>query len=1050
MAQDSKYVIKLLTDEDIIAKSQGEVFNHKDYDIQSTSHLSNPNDFVRNRFVAGGLYDPSVFGLVGHCICNSVRVSPGEPSRVCSACGIKVVDSINAQAELIGHYILPYATVTPVKVPKLLAKLKENGYATSDEFSGSSEYDRLKFICSSSFKDGGQYAITDSTDPDTIGLDALYEIPEYRGLISKVIVIPSTAYRSCYPQRDKRTGNIVVNMTGDVTIGTQLSAILKFSERIRRDMPTSLTPMEYATIKFNYAWLLYCHYNSSAIVSGGKYHEVRDLTRSTIESSIRATISPCLDLDVNQIKVPRGLAYHALDADIKNELVENYGYTASSAIQEIKGNTKLANDVLEDIIAKKTVCLLWRNPSLHKNSVNAVFPVLWDEASIGIPIELCAPMNADFDGDQCGCSFITDPKNYDFIANNVTADKLLYYEKSNKPIYTPTHEVLVGLYLASSNQESVDKGKKFKDLPNATVAFEADEIEYDEIIKVGNRKDTYARFRLADIIGSDLDIVIGRNKINKGNIAKVISVIYSKSDYVKRLSKLKEFGVLCTTIHGIDIPFSQVYDFNDEKLVEILESDSTDSVKLDQFNDYIETSVKEQLIKLPNTNLSKLVEIQERIKNSVLAEMYAPTLKLDRKGKFRLEMENQFGGITESTFVARSLDNRKVQELKKGQVPMAGYITRQLVLANSSIAFERNKLSPDTVGLELKSSEAIGRTDLKGNIITEESDKLVRVKSCINHNQKKVFIDEVSKDYHINQGANISITLATAFSEFLTQSTLALKHGKAGGRTLTEDLVHAANAGIVQSITDRFMIILNTNNQEDKYFLNKSSRTHVRVGSEVHRGQVIIESNKSLRTGANLGKLCSLLGLGIINEYAQLKKDNPVSMCCTPIAGKSRFVTVVKNKKNGTVKESIILEISNGSKFINIDITDLDEVIFKPEGSSYVEGERVSTGVLDLSKYKDYVSDRITLFHKFKEQCQEIFGKVVLRSELYEVIFKSLESTMSVRKSIQSDSGDIDLLQRLYYGATKKALKSYFKKSDEIELEESLILSLLFNEGEET
>ncbi len=98
---------------------------------------------------------------------------------------------------------------------------------------------------------------------------------------------------------------------------------------------------------------------------------------------------------MNQIKVPKALAYHALDEQIKNSLMEDYGYTASEALKELEGDTELANKVFRDILKNKTVCGVWRNPTLYKNSVAFMYPEAWDEPSIGIPIQLCSPLNAD-------------------------------------------------------------------------------------------------------------------------------------------------------------------------------------------------------------------------------------------------------------------------------------------------------------------------------------------------------------------------------------------------------------------------------------------------------------------------------------------------------------------------------------------------------------------------------------------------------------------------------------------------------------------------------
>ena len=396
----SSYKLISLTDDKIIEGSYGEVKSPGDYSLKGTGNLANRRDFIKSRAIAGGMYDPAIFGMVGYCKCQRTRVvSPNEVTK-CNVCGIPVAGSESAQEKIYGHYVLPYAIVNPIMLGNLSTKLEIRGWRVPVDGSAASPYDLLKSICMYSYTIDGPKPINDSTDLNTIGLDGLYNIDEdFRSTLSKLIVVPSTVYRPCYPKRNKETGDIELVMAGDTKLGTKLSGIINFCEEIKKRDVTNVSTLEYAILKFNFVWLMYLYHASSPILQGGKFHSTRDLTRSTIESSIRATISPLLDSDLNIIRVPRGLAYNALDEDIKNKLMEDYGYTSSEANQELLNNTELANEAFMDIIKNKTICLFWRNPTLYKNSVVAMYPEVWDEPSIGIPIEQCVPTNADFDGD---------------------------------------------------------------------------------------------------------------------------------------------------------------------------------------------------------------------------------------------------------------------------------------------------------------------------------------------------------------------------------------------------------------------------------------------------------------------------------------------------------------------------------------------------------------------------------------------------------------------------------------------------------------------------
>ena len=385
------YKLVSLSDEKIIEKSYGEVKNAEDYSLKGSGNLVNRRDFIKARAITGGLYDPAIFGLTGYCKCQRVRVTDPKKIEICPTCGIPVAGSEEAQESIYGYYVAPFAYVTPVMLSNLTNKLKRDGLNVPVGGSAASPYDVIKSICMASYDSEGVHTnLDEDTDINTVGLTGLYNRDEnYRTTLSKLIVVPSTVYRPCYPRRNKETGNIELSMMGDTKLGTRLSGVINFCEFYKERMPSKVSVIDYATYQFNFAWLMYIYHAQSPILQGGKYHSMRDLTRSTIESSIRATIAPLLDTDMNKIKVPKTLTYHALDEQIKESLMQDYGYTANEALKEILNNTELANKVFQDILKNKTVCCVWRNPVLYKNSVAFMYPEAWDEPSIGIPIELC-------------------------------------------------------------------------------------------------------------------------------------------------------------------------------------------------------------------------------------------------------------------------------------------------------------------------------------------------------------------------------------------------------------------------------------------------------------------------------------------------------------------------------------------------------------------------------------------------------------------------------------------------------------------------------------
>ena len=68
-------------------------------------------------------------------------------------------------------------------------------------------------------------------------------------------------------------------------------------------------------------------------------------------------------------------------------------------------------------------------------------------------------------------------------------EQIWFYEKENKPIFTPTHEILYGLHLATTYGKPTKKEfGTFKDLEDA---YKRGQVEFDDIVLLNDRKNSY-------------------------------------------------------------------------------------------------------------------------------------------------------------------------------------------------------------------------------------------------------------------------------------------------------------------------------------------------------------------------------------------------------------------------------------------------------------------------------------------------------------------------------------------------------------------------------
>ena len=114
--------------------------------------------------------------------------------------------------------------------------------------------------------------------------------------------------------------------------------------------------------------------------------------------SMRSTITPAPDLQMDQVGIPRDSAMALYKPFVIRTLIQS-GKDLIEATKEVKEQTPMAWKALEHTIKERPV-LIKRDPVLHKYNIQAYYPVLKEGKSIGLHPLACAAFNSDFDGDQ--------------------------------------------------------------------------------------------------------------------------------------------------------------------------------------------------------------------------------------------------------------------------------------------------------------------------------------------------------------------------------------------------------------------------------------------------------------------------------------------------------------------------------------------------------------------------------------------------------------------------------------------------------------------------
>ncbi len=117
------------------------------------------------------------------------------------------------------------------------------------------------------------------------------------------------------------------------------------------------------------------------------------------DMSGRAVIAVGPELGVDEVGLPKEMAWKVFEHHVIRDLVRTRGLSASQARAEVENKTRVAEQTLNRV-TERTPVILNRAPSLHKFSTLAFKPKLIEGQTIRIPSLVTKGFNADFDGDS--------------------------------------------------------------------------------------------------------------------------------------------------------------------------------------------------------------------------------------------------------------------------------------------------------------------------------------------------------------------------------------------------------------------------------------------------------------------------------------------------------------------------------------------------------------------------------------------------------------------------------------------------------------------------
>ncbi len=169
-----------------------------------------------------------------------------------------------------------------------------------------------------------------------------------------------------------------------------------------------------------------------------------------IHYSGRATIVPATDIDVDHVYLPVDFALEWFDLKF-----EDKRSVLEGDITKRKEFADIANTYCK---LNETMVLLNRQPSLHLHSIQAFYPIFWENYAIGLPIMVCEGFGADFDGDTMAVYYPSDQgEKIKSTMKNMTPSKHLFKIGNRDLSISISQDITYGNYLKDKNSNLSEK-----------------------------------------------------------------------------------------------------------------------------------------------------------------------------------------------------------------------------------------------------------------------------------------------------------------------------------------------------------------------------------------------------------------------------------------------------------------------------------------------------------------------------------------------------------------------------------------------------------------
>ena len=320
----------------------------------------------------------------------------------------------------------------------------------------------------------------------------------------------------------------------------------------------------------------------------------QNLLGKRVDYSGRSVIVTDPKLKLHQCGLPKTMALELFKPFVTKRLVDlGKVENVKGAKRAIDRNASFVWDILEEVIDGRLV-LLNRAPTLHRLSIQAFEPVLVEGKAIHLHPLVCAPFNADFDGDQMSVHVPLSVQAQTEARVLMLSSNNLRSPASGKPVNIPSQDMIIGVYYLTQARDGMEgEGHVFSSFDDALHAYdcraevdlqakimvrvsedEANVVNEDgtKLFRLKNGRDEIVDYDVTGSKTARFETTIGRiifnrqclpadyefinYKMVKGDIAKLVSDCcdrYPEAEVAPILDAIKYSGFHYATMSGLTI-----------------------------------------------------------------------------------------------------------------------------------------------------------------------------------------------------------------------------------------------------------------------------------------------------------------------------------------------------------------------------------------------------------------------------------------------------------------------------------------------------------------